>query len=83
MSDLETSFQNAVANSKTLSTRPDNATMLKLYGLFKQGSVGDAPSEGPSDMIGMFKHKAWAENHGMNQEDAKWAYIALVESLED
>ena len=83
MSDLDHNFQTAVANSKTMSNRPDNATMLKLYALFKQGSVGDAPEEGPDDMIGMFKHKAWAENHGMSQDDAKKAYIALVESLQD
>ena len=83
MSDLDHDFQTAVANSKALSNRPDNATMLKLYALYKQGSVGDAPEEGPDDMVGMFKHKAWAENHGMSQDDAKKAYIALVESLQD
>jgi acyl-CoA-binding protein len=83
MSDLDHDFQTAVANSKTLSNRPDNATMLKLYALYKQGSVGDAPEEGPDDMVGMFKHKAWAENHGMSHDDAKKAYIALVESLQD
>jgi len=83
MSDLDHNFQTAVANSKTLSNRPDNATMLKLYALYKQGSVGDAPEEGPDDMVGMFKHKAWTENHGMSQDDAKKAYIALVESLQD
>lgn len=83
MSDLDHDFETAVANSKTLSNRPDNATMLKLYALYKQGSVGDAPEEGPDDMVGMFKHKAWAENHGMSHDDAKKAYIALVESLQD
>jgi acyl-CoA-binding protein len=34
-------------------------------------------------MVGMFKPKAWAENHGMSQAAAKKAYIALVESLQD
>jgi hypothetical protein len=83
MSDLEHDFQTAVAASKTLANRPDNATLLKLYALYKQGSVGDAPAEGPDDMIGKFKHKAWADQQGLAQDDAKRAYIALVESLQD
>ena len=35
MSDLKARFEAAVANSKTLSERPDNATLLKLYALYK------------------------------------------------
>ena len=31
MSDLNARFEAAVANSKTLSERPDNSTLLKLY----------------------------------------------------
>ena len=38
MSDLKAQFDAAVAASKTLSERPDNMTLLKLYSLFKQGS---------------------------------------------
>jgi len=41
MSDLTTRFEAAVANSKNLSERPDNATLLKIYALYKQGTVGD------------------------------------------
>ena len=41
MSDLNTTFEAAVANSKNLSERPDNATLLKIYALYKQGTVGD------------------------------------------
>ena len=41
MSALTKKFEAAVANSKNLSERPDNATLLKLYALYKQGSVGD------------------------------------------
>ena len=35
VSDLKARFEAAVANSKTLSERPDNATLLKLYALYK------------------------------------------------
>ncbi len=33
MSDLKTQFETAVADSKNLPERPDNQTMLKMYGL--------------------------------------------------
>ena len=35
MSDLKACFEAAVANSKTLSERPDNSTLLKLYALYR------------------------------------------------
>ena len=41
MADLQADFDAAVANSKKLSQRPDNATLLKIYGLYKQATVGD------------------------------------------
>ena len=42
MTDLQTQFDQAVADSKTLPEKPDNMTLLKLYALFKQASAGDA-----------------------------------------
>jgi len=41
MSDLTARFDAAVANSKNLSERPVNATLLKIYGLYKQATTGD------------------------------------------
>lgn len=81
MSDLHKHFQAAVEGSKSLPVRPDNETMLKLYSLYKQGSQGDAPSEAPGDMMGMFKHKAWAELAGLSKDAAQQKYIDLVQSL--
>ena len=34
MSDLKTKFEAAADNSQNLSERPDNTTLLKLYGLY-------------------------------------------------
>ena len=82
MSDLNLLFQEAVAGSKTLANRPDNTTMLKLYALYKQATEGDAPDEGPTDMIGKFKHKSWLEKRGLSADAAMQAYIDLVASLE-
>ena len=37
----------AAADFKNLAERPDNSTMLKLYALFKQGSIGDNTDKKP------------------------------------
>ena len=46
MADLDADFEAAVANSKKLSERPDNATLLKIYGLYKQATLGDVLARG-------------------------------------
>ena len=83
MSDLHTAFTDAVAASKELTQRPDNATLLKLYALYKQASVGDAEGARPgfSDMVGRAKWDAWNEIKGLSADDAMQQYIDLVDSL--
>jgi diazepam-binding inhibitor (GABA receptor modulating acyl-CoA-binding protein) len=83
MSTLDPQFQQAVADSKNLPERPDNATLLKLYALYKQASEGDVEDKRPgfSDMVGRAKWDAWNELKGQSQDDAKQAYIDLIESL--
>jgi len=83
--DLQQEFQTALADSKTLPERPDNATLLKLYALFKQGSSGDASGERPSmtDFVARAKWDAWHALAGTTQDDAQRQYIALVEDLKD
>lgn len=83
MSDLTQKFEAAVANSKDLTERPDNATMLKLYALYKQASVGDNTEKKPgfSDMVGRAKWEAWNGFKGTSTQDAMQQYTDLVESL--
>ncbi|MGV3573238.1 MAG: acyl-CoA-binding protein [Ramlibacter sp.] len=83
MSDLKTDFEAAVANSKKLSERPDNATLLKMYGLYKQATVGDNAEKKPgfSDMVGRAKWDAWNGFKGTSNEDAMRQYVELVQSL--
>ncbi len=83
MADLNAAFEKAAADSKNLSERPDNATLLKLYALYKQGSIGDVEGKRPgfTDMVGRAKWDAWNELKGTNQDEAKKRYIALVEEL--
>lgn len=83
MSDLTKKFEAAVANSKNLTERPDNATMLKLYALYKQASVGDNTEKKPgfTDMVGRAKWEAWNGFKGTSNQDAMQQYTDLVESL--
>ena len=83
MSDLKATFEKAVADSKDLPERPDNQTLLKIYGLFKQASEGDNEGKRPgfTDMVGRMKFDAWAELKGKSNEEAMQEYIDLIESL--
>ncbi|MBU6404888.1 MAG: acyl-CoA-binding protein, partial [Proteobacteria bacterium] len=47
MADLEQQFLAASEAIKKLGERPDNDTLLKLYALYKQGSVGDVDGPKP------------------------------------
>lgn len=84
MSDLKARFEAAVAHSKMLSERPDNATLLKLYALYKQATTGDVEGKRPgfTDMVGRAKYDAWSGVKGTPGEEAMGQYIALVESLQ-
>lgn len=83
MSTLNEQFEQAVADSKNLPERPDNMTMLKIYALYKQASVGDAEGKRPgfTDMVGRAKWDAWNELKGQSQDEAKQAYVDLIEDL--
>jgi acyl-CoA-binding protein len=83
MADLKTQFEAAVANSKNLSERPDNATLLKIYALYKQATAGDNADKKPgfSDMVGRAKWDAWNGFKGTSSDDAMQQYIDLIESL--
>jgi len=83
MSDLETQFARAVAESKTLPERPDNMTLLRIYALYKQASDGDATGERPgfTDMVGRAKWDAWKSLEGTSADEAMQSYIDLIESL--
>ena len=83
MADLNAAFEAAVADSRKLPQRPDNATLLKIYGLYKQATAGDNTEKKPGfgDMVGRAKWDAWAACKGTGSDEAKRQYIALIESL--
>ena len=83
MSDLQAAFEAAVADSRELTQRLDNATLLKIYALYKQATAGDVQGERPgfSDMVGRAKWDAWNGLKGTASSDAMQQYIDLIASL--
>ena len=83
MSDLNAKFEAAVAASKNLDERPDNATLLKLYALYKQATTGDVDGKRPgfTDMVGRAKWDAWSEFKGTAKDAAMKQYVALIDDL--
>lgn len=83
MSELDDRFNAAADASKTLPSRPDNDTLLKMYALYKQATVGDVQGKKPgfTDPVGKAKYQAWEKIKGMSADDAKTAYVGVVEGL--
>jgi acyl-CoA-binding protein len=83
MADLKTKFEKAVAESKTLPEKPDNATLLQIYSLYKQATAGDVDGKRPgfTDMVGRAKWDAWNAVKGKDAKTAMQEYIDLIESL--
>ena len=83
MNDLQARFEAAVANSRELTERPDNATLLKIYSLYKQATAGDVQGDKPgmADLVGRAKWDAWNGLKGVARDDAMQRYIDLVDAL--
>lgn len=81
---LQTEFDQALTDSKNLAERPDNMTLLKMYGIYKQGSLGNATGDRPgmTDFVGRAKWDAWNALKGTSQEVAKKQYIDFVKDLQ-
>ena len=83
MTDSNDAFENAQKTIKTLTEKPDDGTLLKLYALYKQGAVGDVQGDKPGffDFVGAAKYEAWEKLQGTSSEDAQQQYIDLVNKL--
>ena len=84
--DLNALFEQAVADSKTLSDRPSNDTLLQLYSLYKQATEGDInidPPANPFDFVSKAKYEAWAGLKGKTKDAAKQDYVQLVSKLKN
>jgi diazepam-binding inhibitor (GABA receptor modulating acyl-CoA-binding protein) len=85
MADLKALFETAVADSKQLPEKPDNATLLQIYALYKQATAGDVDGKRPgfTDMVGRAKWDAWNEIKGKDAQVAMQEYVDLIESLKE
>jgi acyl-CoA-binding protein len=83
MADLKKQFEAAAADTKKFTKRPADADMLRMYALYKQATVGDAPAKAPSafDLKGRAKHDAWAKLKGTDTDKAMKSYVDLVGRL--
>lgn len=83
MSEIETSFNQAVADVEQLPERPDNQQLLRLYALYKQATAGDVTGKRPGMMnaVARAKYDAWATVAGTSQTDAMQSYVDLVAEL--
>ena len=82
--ELKELFEQAAADSKSLSERPSNDTLLQLYSLYKQATEGDVNGEPPSnpfDFVNKAKYEAWAALKGKSKDAAMKEYTALVNKL--
>lgn len=76
-------FEEATQKVKLLKTKPDDNTLLKLYGLYKQATIGDCNISKPYfyQMEQLAKWNAWNDLKGKTTETAKKQYVDLVQKL--
>jgi acyl-CoA-binding protein len=82
--ELKELFEQATKDSKSLSDRPSNDTLLQLYSLYKQATEGDVnvePPSNPFDFVNKAKYEAWAGLKGKTKEAAMQEYTQLVNKL--
>jgi diazepam-binding inhibitor (GABA receptor modulating acyl-CoA-binding protein) len=81
--DMQHMFEQAVADSKALSERPSNDTLLQLYSLYKQATEGDVNGDAPGqfDFVARAKYEAWSGIKGKSREAAMKEYVQLVNKL--
>ena len=82
--ELRQQFDQAVADSKSLSQKPDNDTLPQLYSLYKQAMEGDINAEPPTnpfDFVAKVKYEAWQSLKGKSKEIAMQEYVQLVSKL--
>jgi acyl-CoA-binding protein len=83
MASLQEQFDQALLDAQSLTSRPDNDTLLRMYALFKQATEGDVsgPAPGIFDFKASAKYEAWSKMEGTSQDSAKKKYIDLVKTL--
>jgi acyl-CoA-binding protein len=63
--------------------KPSNANSLRLYGLYKQGTEGNATGAQPGmfNVTGRAKRAAWNTRKGMRKNNARAEYVRIAREL--
>jgi hydroxymethylglutaryl-CoA reductase (NADPH) len=81
----EEAFNKAQAQIVKLSNLPPREVIMKIYGLYKQSTVGDINISKPgffsTDLKAKAKYDAWKKYEGLKKEDAMLEYIKTVQEL--
>ena len=78
---MESKFNTAATEIKKLSEDPfSNEQKLKIYSLYKQGTIGDCNTTKPGILnpTGRAKWNAWNDQKGKSKEDAMGEYVEFV-----
>jgi diazepam-binding inhibitor (GABA receptor modulator, acyl-CoA-binding protein) len=84
--EIKEQFEKAAADSKTLTEKPGNEVLLKLYSLYKQATEGDINTDPPAipfDFVNKAKYEAWSGLKGKTKEAAMEEYVGLVQTLKN
>ena len=83
MSRVDDDFSDACHKVEELYIRLNNSTIRKIYAYYKQATVGDITGKRPSvlRLRERIKFESWSSISGMSKDDAKIAYIDLVNNL--
>jgi pimeloyl-ACP methyl ester carboxylesterase/acyl-CoA-binding protein len=81
---FEAAVEKVASAPKDGPLKPSNEMKLRMYALYRQARDGDVQGKRPGmmDVVGRFKHDAWAELKGVSREEAMRRYVAEVESFE-
>ncbi len=80
--NIETAFKRACQYVECCSLGENS--LLELYGLYKQATVGDCNVQQPGmfDFRAKSKWKAWSRMKGLSQDDAKREYVKCLSKLD-
>ena len=80
MSDFTSISSNVTTNQQIYKDHLNWTGLKTIYGLFQQGSNGNAPTSQPTDSNGVevFKWNAWNAQRGKDQTQAQEEYMQFV-----
>lgn len=81
--NLEQEFLTAAENIKKSGKNLDNDMLLKLYGYYKQATVGDCNTDCPAfwNVKEKAKWEAWDQHRGMKKTHGMKKYVKLVDKI--